>query len=519
MQHPLVLLVIDGWGVRKETKGNAIALASTPNYKKLLEGHPHSLLQASQEAVGLPKGQMGGSEVGHMNIGAGRNVYFGVALISHQIATGEFFKNKALISAIETAKKSGHALHVMGLLSDGGVHSHISHLLAFLELCRQRRAGKVFIHIFLDGRDTPQKSAKKYLGELEAKIKQLKVGAIASVSGRYYAMDRDARWNRTEKAYNAIMGKGGHAIHSAHSAHSAEAAIRQAYARGESDEFAKPTAIVGKNGAPVGGVRDGDSLVFFNFRPDRCRQLTRAFTEKKFEEFSTAKMKVKFTTFTMYDKNYKLPYAFKAEAPKNVLAQVLSRKGLRQMRIAETEKYAHVTYFFNGGREAPFPGEERLLVPSPKIATYDLLPEMSAYGVTEEAVKAIRTGKFGFIAINFANADMVGHTGKLDPTIKAVECIDECLGMLAQAVEKANGTLVVTADHGNADKKIVDATPSTAHSLSPVPLIIASHEPALQKRSMKLRNGSLEDVAPTILEIMGLARPKEMTGKSLIVRT
>ena len=509
-----MLLILDGWGVRKEKEGNAIALARIPNYRKLLEKYPHSILYASEEPVGLPKGQIGGSEVGHLNIGAGRIVFNELVRISQAIEDKSFFRNKVLLKAIEHAKKNDSALHLFGLVSDGGVHSELSHLFALLKMAKENNLQKVFLHAFLDGRDVSPKSAMRYLEAVENEMSRLKIGKIATVSGRFYAMDRDKRWNRVQVAYDAITGKGNL------KARSASEAIDNAHARGETDEFVKPTMIIGDGKIecehkPIAPIRNDDSVIFFNFRGDRAREITRAFTERNFKEFTSEKIRPFFVSMTSYEKSFRIPFAFSPQFPKNILPEIISRKGIKQLHAAETEKYAHVTYFFNGGREQPFHGEERILVPSPKVATYDLKPEMSAFEITEEVLKKIACRKFGFIVLNLANADMVGHTGKIDATIKAVEAVDQCLELLISAVSSVNGTLLIIGDHGNADMKVnKDGSPNTAHSLSPVPCILFSNDEKLKKA--KLKNGALRDVAPTILKLMGIRKPKEMTGKSLL---
>ncbi len=498
MRRKLLLMILDGYGLREEKEGNAILAAKTPNIDALLS-YPHSVLQASGRAVGLPEGMMGNSEVGHLNIGAGRIVYQDLTRISKSIEEGDFFRNKVLLDAIANVKNNNSSLHLMGLLSDGGVHSHITHLYALLELAKKHGVKKVYVHAFLDGRDVPPKSALGYIEETEKKMRET-VGEFATVSGRYYAMDRDRRWDRVEKAYNAMMGKGIRA-------ESATQAVINAYARGETDEFVTPTVIV-KDG--IHRVSDKDSLIFFNFRSDRAREITKAFIEDNFDGFKRCSHpSVHFVGFTQYDESFDIPVAFPCEPMKNILAEVLSEHNLKQFRIAETEKYAHVTFFFNGGREEPFKGEERLLIPSPKVATYDLKPEMSAYRVTEEVIKAVLSEKYDVIVMNYANLDMVGHTGVFHAAVKAVEVVDECIGKVFSAIRSIGGLLIITADHGNSEQMTNNGV-HTAHTCNPVPFIFCEY-------GVRLRNGILADIAPTILEVLGIKKPEEMTGKSLIV--
>ena len=510
-KKPLMLMILDGWGLNPEKKANAILNANTPNYDKLMKEFPNTILEASGLAVGLPEGQMGNSEVGHLNIGAGRIVYQDFTRISQDIKSGGFFKNPVLVWAMDNALNHNKSLHLMGLLSDGGVHSHIEHLKALLDMAKLKNLHKVYLHAFLDGRDVPPANAQKYIDEIEEYMKKIGVGKIATISGRYYAMDRDKRWDRTEKAYNAIVfGEG-------LKSRSATEAIRQSYERKETDEFVVPTVVTDENGQPVATVEPGDSIIFFNFRPDRARQLTYAFCKEDFDGFSRKNgyFPVSYVCFTEYDatvKNAKIAYG--PESLDNILAQVLSDAGLRQLRIAETEKYAHVTFFFNGGEEKAYPGEDRILIPSPKVATYDLKPEMSAYEVADKVIEKINEDIYDVIILNFANPDMVGHTGVYEAAVKAIEAVDKCIGKVAKCIEEKGGTLLVTADHGNAEQMLDYETgePHTAHTCNPVPFILMSHKP------YKLRHGKLADIAPTILELLNLEKPKEMTGESLLLR-
>ncbi|HBT48260.1 MAG TPA: 2,3-bisphosphoglycerate-independent phosphoglycerate mutase [Peptococcaceae bacterium] len=507
MNKPLMLTILDGWGYSDEQRGNAVALARLPNFRRLWKEFPHTLLAASGEAVGLPKGQMGNSEVGHLNIGAGRIVYQELTRISRAIADGSFFKNRVLLEALDRVKERGGALHLFGLLSDGGVHSHLEHLYALLELAARRGVERVFIHAFLDGRDVPPACAGQYIEAVEEECRRKGRGAIATIMGRYYAMDRDRRWERTEKAYRAlVLGEGPRFG-------SAREALESSYRRNITDEFVEPSVIMG-DGGPLATVQDGDGIIFYNFRADRARQISRAFVDDDFPYFERpgGKPDVGFVCFTQYDATIQAPVAFPPQDLKDTLGEVVSRAGLKQLRIAETEKYAHVTFFFNGGVEEPFPNEDRLLVPSPKVATYDQRPEMSAYEVTEEVLK--RLDAYDVIVLNFANPDMVGHTGDLQAAIRALEAVDECLGRLAAAMEARRAPFIVTADHGNAEEMLdPDGEPHTAHTSNPVPFILV-HEGYRQAR---LAEGSLQDVAPTVLTLLGLARPEAMTGRNLIL--
>ena len=508
MKKPTVLLILDGYGERKEKDGNAIALANTPVMDKLKKEFPYVEGQASGLFVGLPDGQMGNSEVGHMNMGAGRIVYQELTRITKAIEDGDFFENKALKEAVEHCKKENTALHFMGLVSSGGVHSHIEHIYGLLELAKRAGLKKVYLHAFLDGRDTPPDSGKSFLMEVEKKMQELGVGEIATISGRYYAMDRDKNYDRVEKAYRAMVDGTGE------KASSVEEAIDASYAKQVYDEFVLPT-VIEKDGA-VHTVSDGDAMIFFNFRPDRAREICHAFCDDEFNFFNRGpRKKVFFVCFTDYDPT--IPnkrVAFEKEEIHNTLGEVVSNLGKNQLRIAETEKYAHVTFFFNGGKEEPYENEDRILVPSPKeVPTYDLKPEMSCYTVTEKLTEAIRSGKYDLVVANFANPDMVGHTGVLSAAIKAIEVVDECMGKVVDAVESMHGNLFILADHGNADIMIDEKTgePYTAHTTNPVPFILVSDE------KHKLREGGcLADVAPTLLELMGIPQPKEMTGKSLL---
>ena len=508
MKKPTVLLILDGYGERKEKEGNAIALAKTPVMDRLKKEFPYVEGQASGLFVGLPDGQMGNSEVGHMNMGAGRIVYQELTRITKSIQDGDFFENKALKAAVEHCKKEDSALHFMGLVSSGGVHSHIEHIYGLLELAKRAGLKKVYLHAFLDGRDTPPDSGKSFLLAVEKKMQELGVGEIATISGRYYAMDRDKNYDRVEKAYRAMVDGTGE------KASSVEEAIDASYAKKVYDEFVLPT-VIEKDGA-VHTVSDGDAMIFFNFRPDRAREICHAFCDDDFSFFNRgARKNIFFVCFTDYDPMIPNKHvAFEKEEIHNTLGEVVSNLGKNQLRIAETEKYAHVTFFFNGGKEEPYENEDRILVPSPKeVPTYDLKPEMSCYTVTEKLTEAIRSGKYDLVVANFANPDMVGHTGVLPAAIKAIEVVDECMGKVVDAVESMHGNLFILADHGNADIMIDEKTgePYTAHTTNPVPFILVSEE----KHQLR-EGGCLADVAPTLLELMGIPQPKEMTGKSLL---
>ncbi len=511
-KKPVVLMILDGYGLNEKKEGNAVALAKTPVMDRLMAECPFAHGNASGMAVGLPDGQMGNSEVGHLNMGAGRIVYQELTRITKEIQDGTFFENPALLKAVNQCKKNDSALHMYGLLSDGGVHSHITHLYGLLELAKRNGLSKVYVHAFLDGRDTPPASGKGYVEQLEAKMAELGIGEIASVSGRYYAMDRDNNYDRVQLAYNALTkGEG-------QTADSAAAAVQNSYDRDETDEFVKPTVVM-KNGAPVATVKDGDSVIFYNFRPDRAREITRCFCDDDFKGFARGKrLDVTYVCFSDYDPTIpNKEVAFHKISVTNTFGEWLSANGMKQARIAETEKYAHVTFFFNGGVEKPNEGEERILVNSPKdVATYDLKPQMSAYEVCDKLVGAIRSGNYDVIIINFANPDMVGHTGVLEAAIKAVEAVDECVGKTVDAVRETDGVLFICADHGNAEQLIDYETgaPFTAHTTNQVPFVLVNYDPAYTLRE----NGCLADIVPTLIEIMGMEQPKEMTGKSLLVK-
>ena len=504
-----MLMILDGFGINENTDGNAVKLANTPNIDKLMKKYPTTEMYTSGLKVGLPEGQMGNSEVGHTNIGAGRIVYQELTKITKSIEDGDFFAIPEFIEAIENCKKHNSKLHILGLVSDGGVHSHIRHLYGLLEMAKRRDFENVYVHCFLDGRDTPPSSGESYIMQLEEKMKEKGVGKIASISGRYYAMDRDKRWDRVKKCYDALVnGEGNKAT-------SATIAIEDSYQKEVFDEFVEPTVICNGD-TPIATIQENDSVIFFNFRPDRARQITRAIVDPDFDGFETKKLKTYFVCFTNYDETMpNVKIAFKKEPIVNTFGEVISKNGLTQLRIAETEKYAHVTFFFNGGEEKQYPGEDRILVPSPKVATYDLQPEMSAREVTENVVKAINSEKYNAIILNYANPDMVGHTGSLPAAIKAVETIDECVGKVVEAVLAHDGTLIITADHGNCEQMIDYKTgePHTAHTTNPVPLILVSNN-----ENYKVKSGKLADLAPTLLEILGIEKPAEMTGESILVK-
>ncbi len=509
-KKPYALIIMDGYGVNERHEGNAIYSANTPNMDKYLKEYPNSIIHASGMDVGLPDGQMGNSEVGHTNIGAGRIVYQELTRITKSIADGDFFENEALKAAVENCKKNDSALHLMGLLSDGGVHSHINHLYGLLEMAKKNGLEKVFVHCFMDGRDVSPTSGADFAESLVAKIRELGTGAIASVMGRYYAMDRDNRWERVEQAYKAMVkGEGNKDT-------SAVNAIKKSYNDNVTDEFVVPTVITDENGNALGTIGEGDSVVFFNFRPDRAREISRTIVDPEFSGFEREFFNTYFVCMTQYDASMpNVDVAFKPQTLTNTFGEYISRKGLRQLRIAETEKYAHVTFFFNGGVESVYDGEDRALINSPKVATYDLQPEMSAVEVTDEVVKRIESGNYDVIVLNFANCDMVGHTGVFDAAVKAVETVDTCLGRTIDAIEKMGGIALVTADHGNADQMLDYDTNDvfTAHTTNVVPLVMIGAEEGL-----KLKNGRLADLAPTLLDLMGLDKPEEMTGESLIAR-
>ena len=511
-KKPTVLMILDGYGLNDRHDGNAVYEAKTPVMDGLMKDYPFVKGNASGLAVGLPDGQMGNSEVGHMNMGAGRIVYQELTRITKEIQDGDFFKNEALLTAMKNAKDNDSAIHFMGLLSDGGVHSHNTHLYGLLEMAKREGLKKVYVHCFLDGRDTPPASGKEFVEQLEAKMKEIGVGEIGVISGRYYAMDRDNRWDRVELAYKALtQGEGVKGTDAA-------AAVQASYDADKTDEFVLPT-VIEKDGKPVATISDKDSVVFFNFRPDRAREITHAFCDDNFDGFAREKkLDLVYVCFTDYDETItnKL-VAFKKESITNTFGEFLAANGKKQVRIAETEKYAHVTFFFNGGVEEPNEGEDRILVPSPKeVATYDLKPEMSAYGVCDKLTEAIKSGKYDVIIINFANPDMVGHTGVEAAAIKAIEVVDECVGRAVEALKEVNGVMFICADHGNAEQLVDYETgePYTAHTTNPVPFILVNAD-----ADMKLREGgALCDIAPTLIELMGMEQPKEMTGKSLIVR-
>lgn len=515
-QKSVVLIIMDGWGYKKERYGNAILHAKTAVFDNLDKEYPPVSIQASGLEVGLPDGQMGNSEVGHLNIGAGRIVYQELPRISNSIKDGSFFSNRVLLTAIEHTKKayserseSNPSLHLMGLLSDGGVHSHIQHIFALVEMAKRNGVQNLFVHPFLDGRDTPPKSAEKYIAELENKLKELNIGKIATIMGRYYGMDRDKRWDRTEKAYNALVYGTGNRFRSA------EEALQKSYREHITDEFVVPAVITDAKDKPVGTIKDGDSVIFYNFRSDRARQLVRALYDDVFNEFNRGaqKLKLYIACLTEYDVKFRLPVAFPPNIPRNSLGEILARKGIRQFRAAETEKYAHVTFFFNGGIEDPFIGEGRILVSSPKIATYDLKPEMSAREVTAEVLKAIASGNYPVIIVNFANPDMVGHTGIFNAAVTAVEVVDESVGRIIDAAKKDGRNIIITADHGNIENMIDEkGEPITSHTTNPVPFY------CITDKKIELREGGrLADIAPTILKLLDIEQPPEMTGESLIV--
>jgi 2,3-bisphosphoglycerate-independent phosphoglycerate mutase len=494
--RPLLLTILDGWGYSPAIEGNAIAAARKPNYDRLLRDYPNTLVHTSGPFVGLPEGQMGNSEVGHLNIGAGRVIHMDVTRIDLMIANGDFFRDPTLLASMHHART--HRLHLMGLLSSGGVHSMNTHLYALLEMAKREGAADVCVHCFMDGRDTGPETGAGYIEALQREMRRIGIGRIASISGRYYSMDRDKRWDRIERAKAAMVDGAGE------KSTDPVAAVKRSYERGITDEFIEPITIVDSRHDPVGLIRTADACIFFNYRADRGREMTQALIESP--------LKLHFTTMTQYDKTLEAPFVLPKEHPNNILANVMASEYWKNLRIAETEKYAHVTYFFNGGNEKPYPGEERELVPSPKVATYDLMPEMSAAGVAETAIKAIDRHGFDVIVMNFANADMVGHSGQFAPTVKAVETVDGCLGAIYDSLRRAGGRWIITADHGNAEMMIDPAThgPHTYHTTNPVPFIVVDEE----KRPLR-SGGSLQDIAPTILGMLHVAQPKEMTGKDL----
>lgn len=510
-RKPIVLMILDGYGLNDNCDHNAVCEGKTPIMDQLMSQCPFVKGNASGLAVGLPDGQMGNSEVGHLNMGAGRIVYQELTRITKSIEDGDFFEVAEFLQAVENCKKSGSALHMWGLVSDGGVHSHNTHIYGLLELAKRNGLDKVYVHCFLDGRDTPPASGKSFVEALEAKMKEIGTGKVASVMGRYYAMDRDNRWDRVERAYNAMTkGEGNHV-------ESATAGIQASYDKGVHDEFVEPF-VVTEDGKPLATVKDGDSVIFFNFRPDRAREITRAFCDDEFKGFPREKrLNLTYVCFTDYDDTIKNKLvAFKKEAILNTFGEFLAQNNMTQARIAETEKYAHVTFFFNGGVEEPNKGEDRILVPSPKVATYDLQPEMSAPIVCDKLVEAIKSEKYDVIIINFANPDMVGHTGIEGAAIKAIETVDACVGRTVEAIKETDGIMFICADHGNAEQLLDYETgePFTAHTTNPVPFILVNADPAYKLRE----GGCLADIAPTLIELMGLKQPKEMTGKSLLVK-
>jgi 2,3-bisphosphoglycerate-independent phosphoglycerate mutase len=525
---PLVLIILDGWGYRAEATANAIALARKPTYDRLLREYPNTLIHTSGPYVGLPDNQMGNSEVGHLNIGAGRIVHMDSTRIELMIRNGEFFSHPVLLAAMKNARSDSRQLHLFGLLSDGGVHSYQTHLYALLKMAKQQGVDRVFVHAFMDGRDTLPTNGAGYLEQLQQKMREYNCGQVASISGRYYAMDRDRRWERIAKSYNAMVfgeGEGGKYVDPVQG-------MKDFYNKGVTDEFVVPFVCTDDHGEPVATIRDNDSCICFNFRADRVRQITRALArnsglnDKGGSDLPGAAeldatiprdrvpKNLHYVCMTRYDKNFSLPVVIPPESMENILANVMGGMNLRNLRVAETEKYAHVTYFFNGGVEQPFPGEDRLLVPSQKVATYDLKPEMSAAGIADAVVKATEEGTFDVIIVNFANADMVGHSGKIEPTVKAVETVDACLARVESAVRAKGGAVLITADHGNAELMIDPASggPHTAHTTNPVPFIVIAEN---AKQFTLKAGGSLRDISPTLLGMLGLDEPKEMTGTDL----
>jgi 2,3-bisphosphoglycerate-independent phosphoglycerate mutase len=507
-KKPVALIILDGFALREETKGNAVTQANKPNYDRYWNQYPHATLIASGEAVGLPEGQMGNSEVGHLNIGAGRVVYQSLTRVNVAIREGEFEQNETFLQAMNHTKEKNSNLHVFGLLSDGGVHSHIQHLYALLKLAAAEGVKNVYVHGFLDGRDVGPQTAKQYIEELNEEMGKIGVGEIATISGRYYSMDRDKRWERVEKAYRAMVYGEGPTYQSALEC------VNDSYENGIFDEFVLPSVILKQDGSPVATIQDNDAVIFYNFRPDRAIQISNTFTNEDFRAFERGEKHPKnlnFVCLTHFSETVQGYVAFKPTNLDNTLGEVLSQNGLKQLRIAETEKYPHVTFFMSGGREAEFPGEERLLIDSPKVATYDLQPEMSAYEVKEALLKEIEADKHDAIILNFANPDMVGHSGMLEPTIKAIEVVDECLGEIVDAILLKGGTAIITADHGNADEVItLEGSPMTAHTTNPVPVIVT-------KEGIELRqDGILGDLAPTVLDLLKVNKPAEMTGTTLL---
>jgi len=508
-KKPLMLMILDGWGLAEWGPGNAIAQAETRNFDRLWNNCPHCRLSASGLDVGLPAGQMGNSEVGHMNIGGGRVVYQELTLINKEIETGGFFRNQAFLDAMDKARQSGQALHLLGLTSDGGVHSHIDHLKALLRLAKDQGLGQVFVHCITDGRDTDPKSGQGFVAYLEQYCQELGVGRVVTVVGRFFAMDRDRRWARVHRAYQAFVYGDGTKVAVA------SQGVADAYAAGFTDEFIEPVIVADREGRPLGRIAAGDSVIFANFRSDRAREITHAFTDEPFAEFERGDSPpcIHFVTTTFYDELLKnVTVAYPPRRLTNTLGQVLAEQGFKQLRIAETEKYAHVTFFFNGGAEEELPGEDRILIPSPKVATYDLQPQMSALEVTAAVLKEIDADRYDVIILNFANTDMVGHTGVIKAAVKAVETVDICIGLIEKQLAEKGGTLLITADHGNAEQMLDNGKPMTAHSVNRVPFIITGPI----AKGIKLRDGRLEDIAPTILRLLGIAQPPEMTGQCLI---
>ena len=508
-KRPVVLMILDGFGITDKVDGNAVMAANKPNYDKYIKKYPYTELSASGLDVGLPKGQMGNSEVGHLNIGVGRIVYQELTRITKEIEEGDFFNNEALNYAVDMAIENKSSLHLLGLLSDGGVHSHIDHVKALFKLAKNKGLTKVYLHGFMDGRDTPPTSGKDFVIEIENYLKEINNGHIASLSGRYYAMDRDNRWERVKLAYDAIVhGEGEYC-------HSAVKAMEKSYDDNKTDEFVLPVVIT-EDGKPKATIKNNDSVIFFNFRPDRAREMTRALIDIDFKGFERERLNLNFVTMTQYDKTIeKVKVAYLPQSYTNTLGEYISSLGKKQLRMAETEKYAHVTFFFNGGIETPNPGEDRVMIPSPKVATYDLKPEMSAYDLTEELIKRIEEDIYDLIIVNYANADMVGHTGVFDAAVKAVETVDYCMGKVVDKILEKAGSVFVTADHGNAEQMIdySSGKPMTAHTSDPVPFIHISE----QVKALK-SGGRLSDIAPTLLEEMGINKPEEMTGLSLITK-
>jgi len=506
-KSPVALIILDGFALRDERMGNAVAQAKKPNFDKYWNKYPHTTLVASGEAVGLPEGQMGNSEVGHLNIGAGRIVYQSLTRVNVAIREGQFAKNETFVNAIKHVKENGKKLHLFGLLSDGGVHSHIEHMFALLRLAKEEGVEKVYIHGILDGRDVGQKTAEKYIKATQEKMEEYGVGEFATISGRYYSMDRDKRWDRVEKSYRAMAyGEGP-------SYSNPLDVVEDNYRNGIFDEFVLPSVITKEDGKPVATIQDEDAVIFYNFRPDRAIQISNVFTNEDFRSFDRGENHPKdlyFVCLTHFSETVKGYVAFKPTNLDNTIGEVISQNGMTQLRIAETEKYPHVTFFMSGGREAEFPGEKRILINSPKVATYDLQPEMSAYEVTDALLKEIEADNFDAIILNFANPDMVGHSGMLEPTIKAIETVDECLGKIITLIEEKGGKAIITADHGNSDEVVtLDGKPMTAHTTNPVPVIVTVP-------GVELQEGKLGDLAPTMLELLGLEQPAEMTGTSII---